>query len=212
MNLVSVAFITEFDDIVREGCHGPVVGTDDTFIVVGKHLATHLGEEAHLGRKLHPGFVEVETSAAILSPHALMPCRHLCRDVGTFVANGEACPSHEKLCAVVVCAVLVCRIAQSAEAHLAVPKQVEVNVYLVLRLCLLQTVGRLLAPDQNRSPGEQHHHCRSRFHSTSNMLMNPVRRNTVLISSFIFLSSTRLPPALAALRILMRMRKPLDAM
>ena len=43
------------------------------------------------------------------------------------------------------------------------------------------------------------------------MLMKPVSLNTLLMSSFMFLSTTLLPPAFAPLRMLMRMRSPLDA-
>ena len=83
MNLVAVAFVAQFEHIVRDGRHSPVVRADDALVVVGKGLSAHLGEKAEGEGVLSPGFIQVEVAIASLAP-----------DAGVLGSNQHLQPAH----------------------------------------------------------------------------------------------------------------------
>ena len=201
MNLVSEAFIAELQDVVRVRSHRPIVGTNDAFVVVGKHLPSHLGKEAVLCSQLCPCLIEIEAALVALSPNSTMLGSHLCLDVGTLVTYRQTCSLQKELGTIILSA-----FSETAESHLATPQHIQVYVELVLtfiRFLLSKSTCRYKQKQQNNSFSH---------YSTSKMLMKPVSLKTLLMSSFMFFKTTLLPPAFAPFRMLMRIRRPLDAM
>ena len=72
MCLVSVTFIAQTYNIVRESSHGEVVGADDALVVVAQCHTSHLCEESVLGCHLRPALIEFQGRVATGSPDSLV--------------------------------------------------------------------------------------------------------------------------------------------
>ena len=124
---MTLALVACTDDVVRERSHGPVVGADDTLVVVGQCHASHLYEESVLGFHSGPGFEDVERALARLSPDSAVLDVQLCFEARPFKAYHESLTVHQELRFVVIC-----RRCHSAVAYFAVGEYLEIYLQRVL--------------------------------------------------------------------------------
>ena len=65
---MAVALVAQTEDVVGEGCHGEVVGADDSLVIVGECYAPNLCKDSALGVHTNPPLVESECHVAVAAP------------------------------------------------------------------------------------------------------------------------------------------------
>ena len=68
MDFVPGPLEAQFQAVVGEAGHGPVVRAEDALVVIGEALAAQLGEEAHRRLRLHPGLVHRQAVSGRTAP------------------------------------------------------------------------------------------------------------------------------------------------
>ena len=83
-------FIPQLQSIVIKGCHGPVVTTQDTLIVICQLLSANSGKQTIFGMKFGPCLIEVEVSTTLSTPHTLVLCCHFQGQMFPFIAQRDS--------------------------------------------------------------------------------------------------------------------------
>ena len=159
VNLVLVAIVAKLDEVVRECCHGPVVGANDALVVIAEHLTAYLGEEPLARGELHPRLIEVERPLARLAPYRRVLPRDVSLDERALVVQPQPGALENEISLVVVVFLIV---GQATHAQLTSCHQLGINgkgVYfltaIALRLCILLLSQRISRHQHHSS----NHYC-----------------------------------------------------
>ena len=129
VGLMAFTLVASANNVVRKRCHGPVIGTYDTLIVIGQRYASNLSEESVFGFHFCPGFEYVERTLTRLPPNTAVLDVQPCLESRPFIANHETFTVHQELRLVVFG-----RRRHSSVANFAVGEHLQVNLQCVLLL------------------------------------------------------------------------------
>ena len=142
MQLITIAFIAHTQHVVRGGSHCEVVGADDSLIVVGQGDAPHLSEDSHLGRQLHPAFIEIQRTVSIHAPYGIILYNGMCLQQGRpfprcviltppFKIDNQSCTSLQETGTVLYGCLVTHLSGQASRQQLAVGQEIQTHVQLV---------------------------------------------------------------------------------